>query len=58
MSSTTANGSVQEQPSNYDDIEQNSGVQFPGDSLEPLISIPSTLESDPLDEGCLVVEYK
>jgi hypothetical protein len=41
-----------------EEIEQNSGVQFPGDSLEPLLSVPITLEDDTFDEGCLVVEYK
>jgi hypothetical protein len=36
----------------------NSGVQFPGESLEPLLTIPTNLEDDTMDESSgLVVEY-
>jgi len=31
-----------------EDIETNSGVEFPGESLEPYISTSSVLEDDPM----------
>jgi hypothetical protein len=40
------------------DLEVNSGVQFPGESVEPLINVATNLEDDTFDESGLVVEYK
>ena len=31
-----------------EDLETNSGVEFPGESLEPYISTSSVLEDDPM----------
>jgi hypothetical protein len=41
-----------------EDIEPNSGVEFPGESLEPYISTSSILEDDNMFEGVIVVEYR
>ena len=38
------------------DVETNSGVQFPGDSIEPLLGAATTLDDDTLEEAVLVVE--
>lgn len=40
------------------EYEENSGVEFPGESLEPFISIPQTLEDDTLEQSHVVVEVK
>ncbi len=40
------------------DFEPNSGVQFPGESVEPLINVATNLEDDTFDESGLVIEYK
>lgn len=41
-----------------EDIEPNSGVEFPGESLEPYISTSSVLEDDTMLDGIIVVEYR
>ena len=40
------------------DVEVNSGVEFPGESLEPFISTASTLEDDTLENSHVIVEIK
>jgi hypothetical protein len=41
-----------------EDIEPNSGVEFPGESLEPYISTSSVLEDDTMLDGVIVVEFR
>ena len=41
-----------------EDIEPNSGVEFPGESLEPYISTSSVLEDDTMLDGIIVVEFR
>jgi hypothetical protein len=36
----------------------NSGVTFPGESIEPILGAATNLEDDTLDESYLVVEIK
>jgi hypothetical protein len=38
------------------ETEYNSGVPFPGDSLEPLLGAATNLEDDSLEDSVLVVE--
>ena len=38
------------------ETEVNSGVAFPGDSLEPLLGAATTLEDDSLEESIVTVE--
>ena len=38
------------------ETEVNSGVNFPGDSLEPLIGAATTLEDDSLEDSVITVE--
>jgi hypothetical protein len=40
------------------DLEKNSGVEFPGESLEPFLSTASTLEDDTLENAHVIVEVK
>lgn len=40
------------------ELEENSGVDFPGESLEPFLKTAQTLEDDTLEAAHLVVEYK
>ncbi len=40
------------------ELEVNSGVSFPGESLEPMLNIQTNLEDETLDEAGLVVEYR
>ena len=40
------------------DLEVNSNVEFPGETLEPFISTSQTLEDDTLDGSVVVVEVK
>lgn len=61
--SNHANGEVPEQNNHQngqqdENLEMNTGVEFPGESLEPLIGAPITLDDDALDESILVIEYK
>jgi len=44
--------------SNDEDLEYNSGVEFPGESLEPYIMTSSNLEDDTLSDSYLVVEFR
>jgi len=44
--------------SNDDDLEYNSGVEFPGDSLEPYYSTSSVLEDDTLNDSHVIVEFR
>jgi hypothetical protein len=44
--------------SNDEDLEYNSGVEFPGDSLEPYMNTPSTLEDDTLNEAYVIAEIR
>jgi hypothetical protein len=41
-----------------EDIEANSGVEFPGDTLEPFISTPQNLEDDTLENSVVIVELR
>lgn len=38
------------------DLEVNSGIEFPGESLEPFILTASTLEDDTLENSHVIVE--
>ena len=40
------------------DFENNSGVAFPGDSLEPMLGVNSNLEDDTFEDSGLIIEYK
>jgi hypothetical protein len=40
------------------DVEDNSGVDFPGESLEPFLKTSQTLEDDTMENAVLVVEFK
>lgn len=40
------------------DVEKNSGVEFPGESLEPFINTPQNLEDDTLENSVVIVEVK
>jgi len=40
------------------DLEQNSNVEFPGESLEPFLSTASTLEDDTLENSYIIVELR
>ena len=40
------------------DLELNSGVEFPGETLEPFISTSQTLEDDTLESSVVVVEVR
>jgi hypothetical protein len=44
--------------SNDPDLEYNSGVEFPGESLEPYISSSSNLEDDTLSDSHVIVEFR
>lgn len=46
------------QSSDNEDLELNSGVQFPGENLEPLQNVLTTLDDETLEEGVLSIEYK
>lgn len=37
-------------------METNSGVKFPGDSLEPILNLKATLKDDTLEDSVVVVE--
>lgn len=41
-----------------DEIEVNSGVEFPGETLEPFASTPQTLEDDTLEGAVVIVEVR
>ena len=41
-----------------DEVEENSGVSFPGESLEPFLLTASTLEDDTLENSHVIVEVK
>ena len=43
---------------NDEDLEYNSGVEFPGDSLEPYYSTSSVLEDDTLNQSFVIVEFR
>jgi hypothetical protein len=43
---------------NDPDLEYNSGVEFPGDSLEPYYGTSSNLEDDTLNESYVIVEVR
>lgn len=40
------------------ETETNSGVNFPGESLEPLLGAATTLEDDTLENSVVVVEVR
>eukprot|EP00347_Sterkiella_histriomuscorum_P018454 403345455 len=40
------------------DLEYNSGVEFPGESLDPYYSTSQNLEDDQLDESYVIVEFR
>jgi hypothetical protein len=40
------------------DLEVNSGVEFPGETLEPFISTSQNLEDDTLESSVVVVEVR
>lgn len=40
------------------DLETNSNVEFPGESLEPFMMTASTLEDDTLENSHLIVEIR
>jgi hypothetical protein len=40
------------------DLEKNSGIAFPGESLEPILGAATNIGDDTLDEAVLVVEVK
>jgi hypothetical protein len=39
------------------DFELNSGVPFPGESLEPMLGMGSNLDDDTFEDAGLVIEY-
>lgn len=39
------------------DLEKNSGVNFPGESVEPILGAATNVGDDTLEEAYLVVEY-
>ena len=43
---------------NDPDLEINSGVEFPGDSLEPFTMTASVLEDDTLENSFVIIEVK
>jgi hypothetical protein len=49
---------VSESDSSNPDMEINSGVEFPGESIEPLLKANTSIEDETLDECVLVVEFK
>ncbi len=40
------------------DTEVNSGVSFPGESIESILGAATTLDDDTLDQAVLVVEVQ
>jgi len=38
------------------ETETNSGVEFPGESIEPILGAATNLEDDTLEDSTLVVE--
>ena len=40
------------------DVEENSNVEFPGESLEPFLKTGQNLEDDTLENSYLIVELK
>jgi hypothetical protein len=40
------------------DLEINSGIEFPGETLEPFISTSQTLEDDTLEGSVVIVEVR
>jgi hypothetical protein len=40
------------------DLENNSGIEFPGETLEPFINTSQTLEDDTLESAVVVVEVR
>jgi len=47
-----------ESSSTAEEVEFNSGVEFPGETLEPFTSTPQTLEDDTLEGSVVIVEVK
>lgn len=43
---------------NDQDLELNSGVEFPGESLEPYLSTGQNLENDTLEDSYVIVEVR
>mmetsp|Transcript_23219 Transcript_23219/g.17654 ORF Transcript_23219/g.17654 Transcript_23219/m.17654 type:complete len:183 (+) Transcript_23219:518-1066(+) len=43
---------------NNPDLEINSGVEFPGDSVEPLIGTSTVMEDETFEEAKLVIEFR
>jgi hypothetical protein len=41
-----------------DEIENNSGIEFPGETLEPFTNTPQTLEDDTLEGAVVIVEVR
>lgn len=39
------------------DLEKNSGVVFPGESIEPMLGAATNIGDDTLEDAILVVEY-
>ena len=40
------------------EVEENSGVDFPGESHEPFLKTAQTLEDDTMENAALIVEFK
>ena len=40
------------------DLEVNTGIEFPGESLEPYLSASTNLEDDTLENAHLVIEIR
>lgn len=36
----------------------NTGIEFPGDHMEPILKLPTRVDDDSLEDGILVVEFK
>lgn len=43
---------------NDEDLEYNSGVEFPGNTLEPYYATPQNLEDDTLNDAVVIVEFR
>jgi len=39
-----------------DEIENNTGIEFPGESLEAILNLPTNIGDDNLEDSELVVE--
>ena len=39
------------------DFEKNSGISFPGESIEPILGAATNIGDNTLDEAILIVEY-